>query len=169
MGSEVGSILLGTSGLTFAALVALALTCARPNLATEYVPRIRRIAALAVLLQLAHFGEEYLFQFYVRFPELLGLVPWSAGFFVAFNLAWFVVWCLAIASIARFPRGAAFPLWFLAIASAANGIIHPLLALAVGAYFPGLWSSPFVGILGAMLLSAMASATSPGGREPGAD
>ena len=168
MGSEVGSILLGTSGLTFAAIVALGLTCARRKVAAEHFPRIRRVAALAVLLQLGHFGEEYLRQFYLRFPALLGLAPWSEGFFVAFNLVWLVVWCLAITSIAKLPRAATFPLWFLALASAANGIIHPLLSLAVWGYFPGLWSSPFVGILGAILFSALASATNARGKEHGA-
>jgi hypothetical protein len=57
--------------------------------------------------------------------------------------------------------------WFLAIACVANGVIHPILSLAVAGYFPGLWSSPLVGILGVGLLRSMALATSANGRTYG--
>jgi hypothetical protein len=43
-------------------------------------------------------------------------------------------------------RIAFFAAWFLAIAGALNGIGHPLMAVAAGGYFPGLVSSPFVGL-----------------------
>jgi hypothetical protein len=153
------SVILGTLGLTLAAIVALVLTYSRAGVAGEHVARVRRIATFAVVGQAAHFSEEYLHQFYIRFPAQLGLAPWSEGFFVSFNVIWLVAWLLAIASLIRFPRLAAFPLWFLAIACVANGVVHPLLSLAVGGYFPGLWSSPVVGILGLMLVNAIASAT----------
>jgi hypothetical protein len=159
MASEVSSILLGTSGLILAAVVALAITRSRSPVASHQVRRVRRIAGLGVLLQAGHFAEEYLHQFHLRFPVLFDLAPWSESFFLAFNLTWIAVWGLAIAGLGRLPRVAAFPLWFLAIASAANGVAHPLLSLAVSGYFPGLWSSPFVGILGVVLLRALVSAT----------
>ncbi len=38
-----------------------------------------------------------------------------------------------------------------------NGVVHPLLAVASGGYFPGLWSSPLVGIVGVLLLRALGS------------
>jgi hypothetical protein len=157
--SEAASALIGTLGLTLAAIVALALASSRPGIAAEHRVGVRRIAVAAVVLQASHFCEEALQQFYLRFPELLGLAPWSREFFVAFNLAWLAIWVLAIACLAKFPRAAAFPLWFLAIASTANGIVHPLLSLAVAGYFPGLWSSPLLGIAGVVLLRALASAT----------
>jgi hypothetical protein len=49
----------------------------------------------------------------------------------------------------------AFPVWFLAIASAANGVVHPILSLIVAGYFPGLWTSPLAGLLGAALLRTL--------------
>lgn len=167
MGSELSSILVGTSGLSLVAIMALALCCSRSAVAPEHIRKIRRIAALVVVLQLGHFGEEYLGQFYLHFPVLLGLAPWSEGFFVSFNVFWLFVWVLAIAGIAKFPRAAAFPLWFLAIASAANGVIHPLLSLAVAGYFPGLWSSPLVGFPGVVLLTTLSSATATRGKAHG--
>lgn len=168
METGVSSILIGTSGLTIAAVVALTLTITRGGVASEQVSRLRRTSSLLVLFQVAHFAEEYLLQFHLRFPELLRLPPWPVEFFVAFNVAWLVIWGAAIAGIAKLPRVAAFPLWFLAIVSAANGIVHPLLSLADGGYFPGLWSSPFVGILGALLLRSLALATIARGKAYGA-
>jgi len=167
MSRELSSILVGTSGLTLAAIAAVALTFNRGVVASEHVPRIRRVAAVAVLFQLGHFAEESSRQFPVRFPEVVGLTPWPREFFVAFNLTWLVVWVLAIVGIARLPRVGAFPLWFLAIACVANGVIHPILSLAVAGYFPGLWSSPLVGILGVGLFRSLASATSASGRAYG--
>ena len=41
--------------------------------------------------------------------------------------------------------------WFLAIAAAINGFAHPMFSLAVKGYFPGLITSPFVGVLGILL------------------
>lgn len=159
MGTGVSSILIGTSGLTVATVVALTLTISRSGVAAEQVSRLRWISSLLVLLQVAHVAEEYLLHFHLRFPGLLGLPPWPGEFLVAFNVAWLAIWGAAIAGVTKLPRIAAFPLWFLAIASAANGIVHPLLALADGGYFPGLWTSPFVGILGVLLLRSLASAT----------
>lgn len=159
MPGAASSVLLGTSGLTLAGITALTLAYSRPGVAGEHVARVRRIAGVAVAFQAGHFGEEYLQQFYLRFPALLGLAPWSEGFFVTFNVVWLVAWVLAIASLTKFPRLAVFPLWFLAIASVANGIVHPLLSLMVAGYFPGLWSSLLVGILGVVLVSALAAAT----------
>jgi len=141
MPSASSSVLLGTSGLTLAAIVALVLTYSRHGVAGGHVANVRRIAAVAVVVQAGHFSEEYLQQFYLHFPAQLGLAPWSEGFFVCINVVWLVVWVLAIVSLIKFPRLATFPLWFLAIASVANGVVHPLLSLAVGGYFPGLWSS----------------------------
>ena len=159
MASAASSILLGTSGLTLAAVAAVALAYSRSAVAGEHIAKVRRIACVAVVVQAGHFAEEYLQQFFIHFPTLLGLEPWSEGFFVSFNVAWLTVWVLAILSLAKFPRLAAFPLWFLAIASVANGVTHPVLSLVVGGYFPGLWSSPLVVILGVVLVSRLVSAT----------
>jgi hypothetical protein len=167
MSNELSSIVVGTSGLTLAAIVALLLATSRQRIGVADRPSIRRLAIFGVLLQTGHFTEETLTQFYVRFPELLGLAPWSETFFVSFNLVWVSVWVLSIALLKTYPRAAAFPIWFLGIASAANGVIHPALALASTGYFPGLWSSPLVGILGVVLLRKLASATSGQGASVG--
>jgi len=151
----MANVLLGTLGLTLAALAALVLTIARGRVSAASVSRVRLVATVAILFQLCHFIEEAMNHFYVRFPELLGLEPWSRAFFLAFNLFWLMAWLLAVVGINTFWRISVFALWFLAIASMANGIVHPLFAFAIGGYFPGLWTSPFVGILGVVLFRAL--------------
>jgi hypothetical protein len=79
------------------------------------------------------------------------------------------VWMLSLAVLERHPRVALFPLWFLAIGSAANGVAHPLLAAARGGYFPGLATSPLVGVAGVLLLASLARVTRPDAASPGPD
>ena len=160
MASEFSSVMVGTSGLTVAAIISMLLAVSRGSISTSKVPGVKRLTLLGVLLHVCHFGEEYWTQYYIRFPEFLGLRPWSATFFAVFNLAWVTVWLGCIALLRSFPRLAIFPIWFLGIASAANGVYHPLLSLTKRGYFPGLWTSPVVGILGVVLLHTLTSSTS---------
>jgi hypothetical protein len=157
---ETYSIFVGTLGLSVAGLVALSLSASRAGITADFVNSIRWMSGLTLGAQLLHFSEEYLHRFYVRFPELLGLTVWSDTFFVIFNLTWLVIWAVAIVGLRKLPRVAAIPLWFLAIASAVNGVAHPIMSVAVAGYFPGLWSSLIVGILGFILLHRLFLATS---------
>ena len=52
---------------------------------------------------------------------------------------------------AKGTRLALFPVWFFAIAAVANGIAHPVLAVVGHGYFPGLITSPVLGVLGVLL------------------
>jgi hypothetical protein len=88
--------------------------------------------------------------FYVRAPPFLDFVPWSPEFFVTFNLIWIAVWLFGAVGLKRQIRLAFFPVWFFTIGMVGNAIWHPLLCLATGGYFPGLFSSPFGGIVGAI-------------------
>ena len=157
MTDSLRSILLGTAGLTGAAIVALLVTLARGGVEADDA-RLRgavRLAAIAAVLQGVHFAEEFATAFHRRFPELLGLAPWSDAFFLIFNLVWLAVWAVSIHGLARRRYVALFPLWFLAIAGIGNGLAHPLLSLRTGGYFPGLATSPLVGVAGLLLLRAL--------------
>ena len=153
-------MLVGTLGLWLAALAALLFSFSRPLVRSDRVRDIRTIAGFVLALQVLHFSEEYLHGFHRRFPELLGLAAWPEAFFVTFNVTWLALWSAAIAGLDRFPRAALLALWFLGIAAAGNGLAHPALALAAAGYFPGLWSSAFVGIAGLLLVYRLLSATS---------
>jgi len=166
MGEEVGSIVRGLTGLMVVAAASLWLTVSRFE--REAAPPERRrlqiLVGLVIVVQTTHFIEELIAGFHMRFPELLGLAPWPFGFFVGFNLFWIAVWGLSALVVGRRIRGALFPIWFLAVGSALNGIAHPTMALMDAGYFPGLLTSPVCGIAGVMLLRSLTAYTV--GRSP---
>ena len=153
-GEELRSILLGTAGLDAAVVVSLYLTLGRGNVESSpaQLHSAVRLVVVAILLQAGHFAEEVTTGFHTRFPELLGLSAWSLGFFTSFNIAWLVIWSFSALGLSARLHAALFPIWFLGIGCAMNGIAHPLLSLITGAYFPGLVTSPLVGLAGVMLL-----------------
>jgi len=161
MTESLRSVLLGTSFLGVALIVALALTVSRPAPIEEEATRRRlaRLVLLAIGVQALHFVEELLTGFRYRFPESLGLTPWSSSFFVVFNLLWLAIWVVAAAGLRRGLRVALFPIWFLSIAMTANGPAHVLLALRAEGYFPGLISAPVEAIVGVFLLVRLLAAT----------
>jgi hypothetical protein len=161
MNPQLSSYATGTLGLTVVLAVAAVLSFGRRNITTapRTLARLQAAAVFAIAAQSLHFLEELYTAFYQRFPAQLGLAPWSATFFVAFNLAWLSIWTGAAVAIRRRSALVLFPLWFLALALILNGIAHPLLALAAAGYFPGLATSPLVGVLGVVLLRRLARAT----------
>ena len=160
MSDSARSILLGTSGLSATAGVALLLTLARRVGVEPYELRsAARIALITTACQAGHFLEELASGFHRRFPELFGLAPWSARFFVAFNLTWLAIWVLSARGLLRRRRAALFPLWFLALGALGNLVAHPLFALRAGGYFPGLVTAPFVGCFGLLLARALLRVT----------
>ena len=78
--------------------------------------------------------EEFVTGFHVLLPLLFDLAPLSGELFVGFNVFWLGVWVLA------------------ALAMCFNGIAHPLLSILSAGYFPGLITSPIVGVLGVLVI-----------------
>lgn len=153
MNQSVQSELVGTAGLTVAAIAAALLTVLRVGI-PERADERRRTTTLfvvGVLFQALHFAEEYSTHFIDRFPPVLGLSPWSPSFFVILNVGWIGIWICATFGLQAGHRWAFFPVWFFTIAAIANGIAHPLLSLRVGGYFPGLVTSPILGVIGVLL------------------
>ena len=133
--------------------MALLLTILRRPVDGDRVGRERtvRLFLIGLAAQCMHFMEEFVTRFQDRFPTLLGLPAWSQNFFVVFNLMWLGVWILSAIGMRRGYRLALFPVWFFAIGGIMNGIAHPMLAVVARGYFPGLITSPVVGVLGVLL------------------
>ena len=153
MNENLRSMLIGTAGLSAGALVALLPTILRRPVDADLAGRERtaRLFLIALAAQCLHFMEEFVTRFEDRFPALLGLPAWSENFFVVFNLIWLSGWILSAIGLQRGYWFALFPIWFFAIAAIANGIAHPFLAVVARGYFPGLITSPIVGVLGVLL------------------
>ena len=151
MNDTLQSILAGTAGLSVIALVSIAVAFTRDTVRQDGVKSIQRICYVGVILHFFHFIEEAVMGFHLQFPALLDLVPWPLSFFIVFNFAWVVIWIVSIqlVAVSKLAVGA---LWFLAIASLVNGLFHPAVALLLGDYFPGLYTSLLVGILGGVLV-----------------
>ena len=151
--------------LGLVALAALLATLGRTSpveLAAERAA-VSKMLAIATAVQTAHFIEEWATGFNVRFPALFGLGPIPLSVFVAFNLTWIILWIASIPLIRKARQAAFFTAWFLAIAGVLNGIAHPVLAIRTGGYFPGLISSPVIGLAGLLLWQRLGVATSASG------
>jgi hypothetical protein len=149
----VPSEIVGTGALWLVLAAALAIVLFRKADAEQL--SLAAPWTLAVLaIQSLHFAEEFATGFHERFPAMLGLAPWTAEFLVGFNAAWIAAWALAssAAIVRRATFVAAWLIWFLALAATANGLAHPVLAMAAGGYFPGLLTSPVLGVAGLVLI-----------------
>ena len=142
-------------------LALIALTLSRKSPTERAVERTAaaRVLALTTGVQSVHFAEEWLTGFHERFPALFGLPAMPLSVFVTFNAVLIGVWLASVPGIRR-GQSLAFPAsWFLALAGMLNGVAHPLLAVIVGGYFPGLLSSPFIAAAAVWLWITLQRAT----------
>ena len=161
MSENVRSMVFGPSVLYAVAIVAFVLTLTRKPVknSSEAIDKIIAVYLIGIAFQCLHFTEEFVTGFYVRAPKFLGLVAWSSEFFVTFNLIWIALWLFGAVGIKKQMRIAFFPVWFFAIGMIGNAIWHPLLCVATGGYFPGLFTSPFGGVVGVILVSRLLKLT----------
>src|SRR4051794_15882583 len=161
MSDNVRSMVFGPSVLYGVAIVALVLSIARKPMknCSAAIDGIIGLYVVGIACQCLHFTEEFVTGFYIRAPKFLGFVAWSEEFFVTFNLIWIALWLLAAVGIKKQIRIAFFPVWFFAIGMIGNAVWHPLLCLATRSYFPGLFTSPFAGVIGVILLSRLLKLT----------
>jgi hypothetical protein len=84
-------------------------------------------------------------------------------FFVPFNLAWIAIWLVSVPYLRLGRKPAFFAAWFIAIGGMLNGVAHPMMAIASGGYFPGLVTSPVIGLAGVILWQRLQRATAESG------
>ena len=159
----MNSILPGITILGLVALAAAWLTVSRSSEGRDWHDRRAASFALAAAtgIQCVHFVEEWVTSFHVSFPALLGLDPLPLSFFVSFNVVWISLWLASIRLLRDGVKAAFFCAWFLALAGILNSVAHPAMAFISGGYFPGLVTSPFIGIAAALLLKRLYLATAP--------
>ena len=147
----------GTLGLLAALIVSAVLVATRPSPETWQVGT-RAILIIALLCHGAHLLEETIFGFYLTFPELLGLSAWPMSLFLFFNLSLIAIWTTGL--LWQVPSRLFTTMYFfLGIASALNGVAHPLFSYLNSGYFPGLVTSPAIAIVGILLLKRLWNAT----------
>lgn len=155
------SLLPSLIALGAAALCALLLARRRPSPGPKQAERYAaaRVLGLATAIQAVHFAEEAASGFSERLGAVFGLPEMPFGLFVLFNLGWLGIWIASVWGIRHGRPAAFFAAWFLAIAGMVNGIAHPLLAIADGGYFPGLVTSPVIGVASVWLWTRLRAAT----------
>lgn len=160
---SMASLIPSLVALGAAAVAALLLAVRRWSPPDRAMARDHAARALAVALgaQCFHFVEELVMGFHDEFPALFGLSGIPLAAFVIFNLMWIAIWAASIAGLRAARSGAFFAAWFLAIAGTLNGVAHPLFAVRVGGYFPGLLSAPLVAIAALRLGRRLSAATCP--------
>lgn len=161
MSENVQSMFLAPAGLYLPLVVALVLALRRPPRRGAAGDRTKLVEAflIGIACQCAHTIEEFVTGVHLLYPPLVGLVPLSAELFVGFNIFWLGVWVLSALGVLRGSRVAYFPVWFFGLAMCLNGILHPLLAVWVAGYFPGLVTSPIVGIMGVVVIQRLFAVT----------
>ena len=149
-------IILGTL-----ALVAVVLTVRRssPRHLEAQRKRAAIILGLAILVQVLHFYEEASTGINVEFPALFGLPPVELQEFININVIALVIWAVSVPGVRFNIPGAFFAAWFLALAGMLNLVGHPLMAIAAGGYFPGLYTSPVTGAAAIWLWRRLQAAT----------
>ena len=115
------------------------------------------IYLIGLAIQFLHFTEEYVYGFHFRVAEIMaGMPPFDPDVFVAFNMIAYALFILGAVGIYRGIRFSMIIVWFFAIGGAlGNAIWHPLLAIRVGGYFPGLFTSLLYWILAPLLLKRL--------------
>ena len=148
--------------LALVAIFAVRLARRRSSPVEAAKERIAASKALGITTatQSVHFAEEWATGFHAQFPALLGLGPMPLSFFVSFNVVWIAIWIVSIPFVRQGQRPAFFAAWFLAIAGFLNGVAHPTMAIVSGGYFPGLITSPFIGLAGVFLWRRLREASS---------
>jgi hypothetical protein len=116
-------------------------------------PALQPVFALSILVFAAHVAEEFVTGFHREVPALFGRGPWSDTRYLAFNAVFVVIFLLAAATMRLVRALPLLALFCFAIAGGVgNGVMHLLLVIYRGGYFPGAWTALPCFAMGAWLL-----------------
>ena len=116
-------------------------------------PPLRKVFAFAILVFIAHVTEEYLAGLQEALPALFDRTAWSGFRYLVFNGVWAVTFIVAGVTLRSNSRLPVLIVLFFAIAGGVgNGVLHLLLVVQSGGYFPGAWTAPLCLGMGVWLL-----------------
>jgi hypothetical protein len=122
--------------------------------------KIRRWYLLGIGVFILHGTEEFLTGRQVSLPQLFGQTGTDPQY-LAFNLVWFIVFVTAAASRNPANQLAGLVVLFFTVAvGLGNGVLHLLLVVWTGAYFPGAWTAPLCLAVGIVLIRLLYQPTS---------
>ena len=122
--------------------------------------RILPLYLLALGIQFMHFTEEYLTDFTVVVPNLLGQEEYPKDYWVVFNMvAYFVFIIGGIILFKKIKELMIIPLFFILVGVLLNSIGHILISLYVGGYFSGLYTALIYVFVGPILIKRVLEET----------
>ncbi|MCR9285947.1 HXXEE domain-containing protein [Saprospiraceae bacterium] len=119
--------------------------------------RIVPIYFFSIGIQLLHFTEEFIGEFYSRFPFLIDGSPgYSINLFVGFNMWAYFVFILGGIGLYYGKKIPTLIVWFFIIMGVAgNAIVHLIFCIMNGGYFPGFYTSLIYWFLAPILIKRM--------------
>lgn len=122
--------------------------------------RILPLYLLALGIQFIHFTEEYLTDFTVAVPNLLGQEEYPKDYWLVFNMvAYFIFIIGGIILFKKIKELMIIPLFFILVGVLLNSIGHILISLYVGGYFSGLYTALIYVIIGPILIKRVLDET----------
>ncbi|PUZ27663.1 Protein of unknown function with HXXEE motif-containing protein [Chitinophaga costaii] len=111
---------------------------------------------IGVGFQLIHFAEEHAFSFEQQFGILFGGRPYNHNLFVTFNMAAYFMFLLGAIGFYKGIRPLMFlGLFFIVYGMVGNAIGHIGFCIAVGGYFPGIYTCFFNLFIGIVLIGKL--------------
>jgi hypothetical protein len=128
------------------------------NFTKIYSRRLSWLYMAGILIQLAHFMEEYYTGFYKDLPLIFNQNPWTGSQFLQFNIIWLIIFLLtAIASFKNIRLSFLVVWFFILIGGVGNGIMHIGLSLSRKEYFPGTVTAFLLFFIGLIMIKNIAS------------
>lgn len=119
----------------------------------QEAPQLPWAFAVSIIIFLSHAAEEFMTGFHRALPALFDRAAWSNTQFLVFIIVWMLVFCISAFSIRpNRPLPSLIVLFFAVAGGVGNGVMHLLLVVQQGGYFPGAWTAPLCLGVGIWLL-----------------
>jgi len=129
----------------------------------EKTPNPERILPLylfALGIQFLHFTEEYLTDFTIEIPRLLGQEAYPTDYWLVFNMVAYFVFILGgIILFKQIKELMIIPLFFILVGVLLNSFGHIMISIYVGGYSSGLYTALIYAVIGPILMKRVLDET----------